>query len=263
MSVYSLNGSKLGDVTFENDSNIFSSNMHIDYKFDASGNANYTVIRIFKNRLDGSVQYPFVFCPNKMNAATQSTLSMNKQKGFPIAINAGILDTSTLKPLGVVVENGVAVRNSELGYTALTIDQNGDLGITNETDAATIINNGIVSALVGVGNNPIINNYEIPNGIFLNDNAQRQIIGQFGNGDYAIITCEGRNFDHSDGWTIAEAQRVCQEFGLKFAYNLDGGGSTETVIYKKQLNTIYEGSYGRIIGTYIVFNGTNEFKESM
>ena len=89
--------------------------------------------------------------------------------------------------------------------------------------------------------------------------AQRQIIGQFDNGDYAILTCEGRNYANSTGWSMPQAQAICQGLNLKFAYNLDGGGSTETVIGDRQINTIYESPLGRIVPSFIVFNGTDEF----
>ena len=58
---------------------------------------------------------------------------------------------------------------------------------------------------------------------------------------------------------IAEAQTICQKIGLKFAYNLDGGGSTETILGKKQINTIYENQTGRKVPSFIVFNGTDEY----
>lgn len=260
MSVYDISGNLIGDVAETDENTLFASNMQLDYKHDEESDTNYTVIRIFKTRKDGEKQYPFAYCPNKMNAATQSALEMNRIKKFPIAINAGIIDTSTMIPIGTVIENGVAIRDgADIYRPVLTIDGNGNLGTSMETSAATLVSQGIVSALVGVGNNPIISNYEIPSGQFITDHAQRQIIGQFGNGDYAIITCEGRSNDNSTGWSIPEAQRVCQELGLKFAYNLDGGGSTETVIGGKQINAIYERTNGRIVSTFIVFNGTTEF----
>lgn len=264
MSVYNLNGVEIADLSRQSDFALFSSNMQIDYKYDSVGNTNYTVIRVFKKRLDGAEQYPFVYAPNGINSGTQSTLTMNKTKGFYVAINAGCFVVSNKKPGGTLIENGVALQNwqSQYGYV-LTIDSNGNLGVTNEQDSSVLVANGVISAVPGIGRNPIIDNYEIPSGTYITDRAQRQIIGQFGNGDYAIITCEGRNYDNSDGWTIADAQRVCQELGLKFAYNLDGGGSTETVIGKKQINTIYENTEGRIVPTYIVFNGTDTFKTSM
>jgi exopolysaccharide biosynthesis protein len=58
---------------------------------------------------------------------------------------------------------------------------------------------------------------------------------------------------------MADAQRICKELGVKFAYNLDGGGSTQTVYGKKIVNSIYEGTTGRKRGTFIVFNGTSQY----
>ena len=146
----------------------------------------------------------------------------------------------------------------------LTIDNQGNLGYAEyNADADTLVSSGVVSAVTGFM--PIIVDYKpVPSTEWnrvshYTENTQRQIIGQFGNGDYAIITCEGRGYDNSDGWTLAEAQTICQKHGLKFAYNLDGGGSTETMLGYKPINTIYEGTTGRKVQTFIVFNGKNVF----
>lgn len=263
MSVYNVNGNRIADIP-----NVFADNMGLDYEYDEISNANYTVMRIFKTKTDGLKQFPFVYVPNGTGARTQSTLEMNTQKGFKVAINGGIFYTSGTnsgKPKGIVAQNGILVQQGESDTRVfpLVIDENGDLGYAQpDADGATLIANGAVSIVSGWA--PIIIDYDdaslvITGAYHDTSNAQRQIIGQFGNGDYAIVTCEGRDYDHSDGWTIDEAIAVCKKLGLKFAYNLDGGGSTETVLGKKQINTIYEGTYGRIVPTYIVFNGTDTF----
>lgn len=269
MSVYNIDGNLIGDVADTDSYRLFSSNMIIDYKRDSLSNTNYTVMRIFKNRLDGTKQYPFVYCPGGMSPRTKSTLKMNMEKGFYVAINSGMFDISgqydsshVNMPMGMVIANGVVIRDSNTYINILTIDNNGNLGVdTSGSSGQTLVNNGVISACVGIGQNPIINNYQIPPGSYLTDTAQRQVIGQFANGDYAIITSEGRNYDNSIGMTISQMQAVCQGLGLKFAYNLDGGGSTETVIGQKQINTIYEETYGRPVPTYIVFNGTDVYGE--
>lgn len=263
MGVYDIAGAKIGDLY-----NSFPDNMQLDYRFDEATNANYTVIRIFKTKLDGTKQYPFVYAPNGSGAGTKSTLQMNMEKNFWVAINGGVFYTNSAnanKPRGIVVQNGVLIQQgtAESRVFPLTIDRSGNLGYAMPDASGTaLISNGAVSVVSGWA--PIIIDYDdaskVISGAYHDDtNAQRQIIGQFGNGDYAIITCEGRSYDHSDGWTIDEAITICKEIGLKFAYNLDGGGSTETVIGKKQVNTIYEGTYGRIVPTYIVFNGKDAF----
>lgn len=272
MGVYDVNGNSLLD--YPHDQAGFMDNIDVDYAYDSSGSANYTVIRIYQTRLDGSKQFPFVYAPNGTSAGNKSTLSMNKDTGWYLAVNGGVFSTSSSmaghsnekEPLGILIQDGAVLQNGPAGYTTtirkpLTIDSDGVLGcVADDADTDALIANGVVSAVCGFGS--IIENYVptdytyIPN---YTAEVQRQIIGQFGNGDYCIITCEGNSYDHSDGWTLAEAVAVCQKLGLKFAYVLDGGGSTETVIGKKQINTIYEGTYGRVVPTYIVFNGADTF----
>lgn len=242
----------------------FMDNTDIDYLYDESTGAYYTVIRVYKQKLDGSYQYPFVYAPNGAGAGDKSTYDMTVVDGWLLAINSGIFNTSTIKPDGIVIQNGTVVQNaSSATYSQckpLTIDSNGDLSYAAyDVDAAELVDAGIVSAVCGFM--PIVVDYAAVDSSEWNSvshytqNAQRQIIGQWGNGDYAIITCEGRGYHNSDGWTIAEAQAVCIRHGLKFAYNLDGGGSTETMLGHKPVNTIYENATGRVVPTFIVFSG--------
>lgn len=259
MHIYDIKGKDIAAASE------FANNMNLDYEFDESGNANYQVLRIFKKRIDGSEQYPFVYVPNGTGAGTQSTLSMNSQKGFMVAINAGTFDMTSLTPHGLVIQNGELIQQKTIGenHWALTIDNQGNLSYASAaSDGNELIQNGIISAVTAWS--PIIIDYGDAADVIDNTrehttDVQMQIIGQFGNGDYAIVTCEGRGNDHSDGWTHLEAKAICMKLGLKYAFYLDGGGSTETVIGKKQINTIYEGTYGRVVPTYIVFNGTSIF----
>lgn len=235
----------------------------------------YYVTRIPKVRSDNSEQFPFVYAPNGTGAATQSTLQMNRQRGFYCAINAGIFDmpsSGLYTPIGTIIENASVIQQGNIAdmtefqrtKNLITIDAQGNLGYAETgASAETLIANGIVSAVHSFI--PLIINfqdaYEITqNPYCLNEaDAQRQIIGQFSNDDYVIITCEGRGFKNSAGFTMPMAREMCLNMGLKFAFNLDGGGSTETVIGDDQINTIYEGTTGRKVPTYIVFNGTDTF----
>lgn len=269
MSLYTLSGDRVYDNS-ENDA--FYENASITR--GRYNNANYYLIHVNRKKHDGSLQYPFVYCPNGSGARSQSTLSMNMQKEYYIAINAGIFDMDGQYdktggqrrngPLGITIQNSVIITDSDHHYyNALTIDANGNLGHTQsgvDIDAQSLIDNGIVSAVTGFG--ALIENYEVlsdATGVIGNYEAQRQIIGQYGNGDYAILTIEGRNYDNSTGLTPQNILDFCMNLGLKFAYLFDGGGSTQTVVKKKQLNTIYEGTYGRSVPTFLVFNGTSTF----
>lgn len=246
------------------DYDIFRQNMTLDYGYDAATGTSYTNIRVYKKKTDGRLQYPFVFAPNGDGSPIYSGLDVATAYGFPLTINAGCGGTFG-SPNGTLIQGGTVIQQgpTEQHPTALplTIDNNGDLWYAAaDADATDMVANGIVSAVCGFM--PIVKDYEaVPDTEWITgidhytQQAQRQIIGQYANGDYAIITCEGRNFANSPGWTIAQAQSICISLGLKFAYNLDGGGSTSVVIGKKQLNLIYEGATGRKVPAFIVFNG--------
>ena len=257
--VYDVNGVILHDD--------FSDNMELDYAYDAASGANYSVIRVFQTKRDGSKQYPFLRYPGRMWAS-----QLAAQEGWSLIINAG-LGVSASQPIdGIAIENGQVLydhpANYHLNSVPLTIDANGTLSTAAaDASAATLAANGIVSATCGFC--PIITNYTAVSplpavdingqGNHFNENAQRQIIGQWGNGDYAIVSCAGRNYHNSDGWTMEEAQAVCIRLGLKFAYNLDGGTSTATYLRKKPVWDFMEGT-SRIVPSFIVFNGTTTFR---
>ena len=254
MFLYNSNGAIV------NAQSVFDDNVDYRYEFDETSHTNYAVFRINKKRIDGSLQYPFA-----RRVATRTTAKLlAESEGWLFVANGGI-------GTGLIIENAVVIDDTtppeQAGAMPVTIDSNGDLGYL-ETDTigkgATYVAQGIMSALCGFF--PIIVNYEnftIPpvEGTESESwqHAQRQIIGQFGNGDYMFLVSEGRSFDNSVGLTMTDAQRICKKLGVKFAYNLDGGGSTQTVFGDRNVNLIYEGTSGRTRGTFFVFNGTTTF----
>ena len=263
MGVFDINGNNLGG-------NPFLQNALVER--GVFRDVQYYLVRINKKKFDGQVQYPFVIAPNGMGAAQYSALDYVSSHNYPFIINAGKFDNSsggTKAPEGVLIINGQVLNNTPYSnWEVLTINQSGDLGYAPyDADAFELQSDGIVSALVGVGG-MLINNYvgrtleQYPHPDGWAANAQRQIIGQFGNGDYVIITAEGRNYDNTPtGWTLGDAVEFMVERNIKFAYDLDGGGSAETVVGKKQLNSIYEGTTGRKVPVFIVFNGTTSYGE--
>lgn len=277
-SLYSVNGASVltaydiaGDIVFTS----WYDEITIEEKRDTTVGTTYYVTRIPQTRPNGTKQYPFVYAPNGTGAALYSTLSMNRLCGFYLAANAGVFNmpsSGQYTPIGTIVQNSVVVKQgSKEGMEpfnqnqfVLTVNNAGVLGYAAvDASASGLVSSGIVSAVHAFC--PVVidfqDAYEITHDSYLNNSvyAQRQVIGQFANGDYVFITCEGRGFNDSEGFTMPDIRRICLDMGLKFAFNLDGGGSTETVIGNEQINTIYEGTYGRKVPTYIVFNGTDEF----
>lgn len=251
--VYDISGTTLTEDKFY-------ANLQLDYGFESG--TFYSAIRIFKKRKDGSYQYPFTRQPT--STGTMSAYDLASAEGWFLTINGGIGQGIVIQDSTVLVDESAVYH---AGAMPLTINQNGDLGYWSADTAgkgSEMIASGIVSAVCGFF--PIIVDYEdydYPTVDNTSDSswehAQRQIIGQFDNGDYCIITGEGRNFANSVGFSMTEAQTLCKKLGLKFAYCLDGGGSTQTVLGKKNVNHVYEGTTGRKIECYLVFNGTDTF----
>lgn len=281
-NAYDVNGASL-NLAYDIDENIVFSvgerpwdeEITIEKLYNSSASTYYYVVTIPQTRSNGENQYPFVFVPNGDNGGTMSTLTMMQTYGFYMGMNAGYFDyseTGSYKPYGITIQNGVLIREDantpswfQTNNYTLTIDANGKLGyagtMASGLTSQELLNAGVVSAVLGLV--PLVvdgvaSGVESPQWTST-DRAQRQIIGQYSNGDYCIITAEGRNYDSSSGFTITEAQSLCLSMGLDFAMAVDGGGSTETVIGDMQLNKIYDGTYGRVVPTYIVFNGTDRF----
>lgn len=273
MECYDINGEK---VTLENSGS--KSLVNYEYRSDAQTGAFYTIVNIRQEDGDGNKQYPFVYWPNYPNGGIESTLQMNRRKKFLTAINAGRFTepfgpgvSLTGLPVGTVIQNGVVLQQGTGGSSeinrVLTINNKGRLGYALLSDSATdLVANGIVSAVSGFI--PILTDYQYIEEadttityISNTSDAQRQVIGQYYNGDYIILSCEGRNNQGSGFFTVRQLQDLCKSFGVRDAFLLDGGGSMETVVGDRQLNPIYENASGRVVPTYIVFNGTTIFPE--
>lgn len=253
----------------------------ISYEFlrDSETGAFYTVLRVPQTDANGNKQYPFMIWPNYPNGGVESALQMCTRLKFLAAINgAGIVSPYgqgvmvSGGPIGIVIQNGVLLQdhgNADPVCKTLTIDANGTLGYASQSvTAQQLIANGVKSTVSGYY--PIVYNYnniddyesDVAEHLLSSQvgDAQRQAICQYENGDYLIITSEGRSFRGGGYFTGKKMQTVCKQYGVKFAYLLDGGGSAETVVGRKQLNAIYENTYGRVMPTFLVFNGTTEFK---
>ncbi len=215
-------------------------------------------------RLDGTQYRPRVVAPFGANCGKRRLIELVQDYPSVVAINAGLFNPKpgTYEPEGLIIENGAVIQDGSAVFypdsLPLTIDEQGKLWYSDaDADAAALVECGIVSAVCGfmpiVVDGQAVPQLEWTNVPHYKYPHQRQIIGQYPNGDYAVITCEGRGYAGSRGWTIFDAQRICMEIGLNFAYNLDGGTSTETVTEGRQINCTYERAADRFASTFIVF----------
>lgn len=177
-------------------------------------------------------------------------------------INAGIyVDPFSCEADGITIVDGQILKDTEveLFMTELHV-----LGITADGDfktyfyesAENILADGCVHALTGfvplIKHGSRICSEALATCKHWDKRHPRQVIGRFCNGDYFTFCCDGRKTTEN-GMTLEEcADTILQEFGeqVEFAFNLDGGGSTQTMIGKQLMNPNVA---GRPVPNVIVF----------
>ncbi len=235
--------------------------------------AGYCLIRIPKYSVDGKRIVPSVALTAGEDGKAVSALTYANRENPVFTLNAGLFNTATMMPQGQTIIHGVSVTNSpmidDMGSTIsgaecypLCIDGQGELSAPYGRTANTIqmIQDGVWHAVTGWG--AMVENF-VPtsadkfNEIVHPGNYIRQSIGQYGDGDYMVCTVDmARNgmAANDDGMTYQTMAELLVSKGVKFAYALDGGSSCETVIGKRQINPVYEGSAGRAVPTVIRFD---------
>lgn len=92
----------------------------------------------------------------------------------------------------------------------------------------------------------------------------RQIIAQKNNKDILFITVEGRT-SQSVGMDYNDMFRVCQSLNVNFAYSLDGGGSTQSVLRGRLVNNVNDenGTKERLVPDFLYVEKESDNKPSV
>ncbi|KZK08962.1 BppU family phage baseplate upper protein [Lactococcus cremoris] len=239
--------------------------------------ASYVFARIPKTLNDGSRFVPKVALTSgdgSLSGAKRSALNYARDQDTIFTLNAGLFNVTTVEPVGQLIIDGVSLINtlmtSDNGVPIhpdecypLAIDGNGNLKTyPRNADTAAMIADGVKYAVTAWGklvDNFKITTKDIDNEIVHNGKYIRQSIGQYQNGDYCVCSVDMTRgpVTNEAGLYYEELAQLFVDKGVEFAYSLDGGGSTQTVIGKRQLNPIYEGSAGRAVPTVITFEIVN------
>lgn len=264
-------------IESERDNNDISNSLYVEY--GRHDGATYNFVRIPKISNNGKTIKPVVSLTStdgSLDGAKCSTLTYSKRNNLQFVINGGLFDVKTLKPIGQTIIGGVSVVNephpqgangetiSDTECYPLCIDANGTLSApyNRYVDTSVMLADGVVHAVSGWGK--LVDNFKIAQDdidaefVHKNKNYSRQCIGQFENGDYCVLTAWGggysTNYQNEAGLTYEECAQILVDHGVKFAYSLDGGGSAQTVIKRRQINPIYEGTEGRSVPAVIYFD---------
>ena len=162
-----------------------------------------------------------------VTAKTSETAANNKAI---LAVNGDYYGANTT---GYVIRNGVVYRD-----TVREDSSNGDLAIykdgsfkivyEDQVSADQLVKDGVVNLLAFgpalVENGEIVVNTKSEVGQSMASNP-RTAIGIIDENHYIIIVSDGRTSE-SQGLSLYEMAEVMKSYGVKTAYNLDGGGSS-------------------------------------
>ena len=174
---------------------------------------------------------------NNVTAKTSVTAANNNAI---LAINGDFYGANTT---GYVIRNGVVYRNTvreDASNGDLAIYKDGSFGIVYENDvsAEDLVKNGVVNllafgpTLVNNGKITVSSNSEVGQSMASNP---RTAIGIIDKNHYVIVVSDGRTSE-SQGLSLYQLAQVMKSYGVKTAYNLDGGGSSTLYFNGKVVN---------------------------
>ena len=188
--------------------------------------------------------------PNKPEHITPSQFARKTKATF--VSNASTGSGTQLKLHGQQIYNGQildSIKGDEYDplndrWTLAIGDDNSLTSFPPDVQASEIRSQGYNNTVSGFG--PIISDGKIivkdddysPNTIV---SHPRQVIAQLPNKDLIFFSCDGReNNTHTmieKGMTLQEvAETLLDHYDIEFAYNMDGGGSTSSVVRSHKLN---------------------------
>lgn len=223
-------------------------NISYEFKWDAPSATYYYLTRIKHKDQNGNILKLKMQLQNEKNGETVPNFAA--RIGNPLmAMNAtmglGGLPDDIKIVAGIQIKDGEILQElSTRNYTLGIRDDNTLLAYRPDKSAQDILDDGTNTALTVFV--PLIENFEsVSEDILthvgnLSSVNPRQVIAQYENLDLLILSCGGRGYG-GEGMLASDMVRILLENKVKFAANLDGGGSVCTVINGKRITKQIDG----------------------
>lgn len=183
--------------------------------------------------------------PNGGIFETAREFSMRKKA--TVTINASVWNTNANLYYGVQIYNGEIISDTTHDWRwTLGIKSDNQLvayepGVTSQQILEDGCNNAFTGFIPLILNGASVSQNIKDSYIDGTKKYTRQVIAQKTNKDLLVFTCDG--ISDSKGMTIDDVIRVLLSFGdISFAFHLDGGGSTQTVVRNRLINQVTDGN---------------------
>lgn len=165
--------------------------------------------------------------------------ALARGRGYPIGILKALGQDFSTEPK---TRRGTMAWDSSTGDFAFTLASSDDY---SWYDMENVIQAGPLMLFNGV---PVMTDEGFGTAL-ISTRHPRSAVGVNEAGQWVFLIVDGRNGMHSSGATISELTEILQNLRVKYALNLDGGGSTEIIINGKIYNMPSDGfersiSYG-------------------
>lgn len=247
----------------------YNNEVTIQHKRSKVYGTTYWMFIINDKKFDGSTIKPRIVGTDASNplggSGVTNVSSFAVKDNYLHVVNGGIFCTQNYangkvnEADGITIIDGNILRSTGVEQFAveqyvLGIDANGHFKTYRNETAENILADGCIHAVTAFV--PLVENGEAVNNSVLsvcphyNVKHPRQVIGRLKDGKYFTFACDGRT-DGEAGMTLAEViDTITADLPVEFAFNLDGGGSTQSVVGKKLVNRILD---NRAIPNVIVF----------
>lgn len=224
---------KINDVL----GNVFYNDITYETYRDSTSSTDYVITHIpHRDKQGNLIELKHGYPNDLINSGNGETpRSFSGRHNASAVMNASNWNVSSGLIYGVQIQDGVIKQDipHPTNYILGIKEDNKLVAYPAGTSAQSILNDGCVQALSGFF--PIIQNGQQVDPVIYSGTTQpmekhpRQVIAQLANNDILFLTCEGRTRT-SEGMTYEDVARILLARGAVFAYNLDGGGSSQTVV---------------------------------
>ena len=236
---------------------------------DETADCDYYITEIpFQNEYTGNniIRVGLADDDITLNSLEEPTDFASRHKS-PIVTNGGIFTSTAENPraIGIVIKDGVLLKDDGNAGTyyrdLLCIKENGDMDYVPMAgaNAQLLISQGykdVILGFFGLIKDHVVVDYSdfSPSSI---EAGPKNIICRKDNGDYLILTCDGRTLDNK-GLSISDCVRILTAYNVKFAFALDGGGSASTVVKGEKINRNIDsgGTVERKVPTLLYLDST-------
>jgi hypothetical protein len=231
-------------------------------EYDAAAGTDYYVTEVPVSDEKGNpIRWKLGVANDAYDATgVESTIEFAHRKNATLAVNCGVFDIDTHKPIGVLIKDGRIVQTgvpAEDKYQYLAIMHDGSFRVyPRSTAAGKMLEDGahdVVCIFASL----------IENGAFIEQTDERdeprQSIGIRADGSVVIVTVDGRKPGEDNGMSYAELATIQAKEGAVNAWILDGGGSTATVLRGVKQNDNVDYLYvDRPVNTFLYIEKVNE-----